>query len=146
MASVNTRKFKSIKKISLKQSRRYDPFALRLDEEKKAFADTSGFTDGLRVFGNIMFILAGFFLLGTIFAYFGLWALESIFYSLVFSGNGFIVGVLGFFLFLIIFIIVFIAYAVVAWGLGGALNGLIACGISAAVGGLCYLIAMSMEP
>lgn len=132
----------STRRINLKQSRFYNPVEWNFKRDEVV---ESRSYDGLRTFGNVLFFIAGFFLLGVIFAYFGLWALESVFYSLVFSGNGFIVGVLGFLLFLVILLVVFVAYGVVEFILGGPLAGLIACGVCVAAGFLCYAIANGME-
>jgi hypothetical protein len=96
---------------------------------------------GLRGFGYVMLGIAVFLLLGSFLAYFGLWSLESLFYGLVFSGSGIIVGIFGFILFLIILLICLIAYALVEYLLGGYIIGIIVTAIFAVIGGICLLIA-----
>lgn len=123
------------------KSRKYAPFEKFSGRKKsRSKANGSGST-GLQYFGYMLLGISAFLLFGCFFAYFGLWALESLFYSLVFSGSGLIAGILGFILFLIILLIVFIAYAIVEYLLGSYIIGLIVAGIAALVGALCLLIA-----
>jgi hypothetical protein len=95
--------------------------------------------DGFLYVGYVMLGLGAYLLIGALFSYLGFWILENLFYSLVFSGNGIIAGILGFILFLIIVLFVFIAYAIVHYVLGGAHLGFI---ISMAFlgGGLLFLL------
>ncbi len=127
--------------IDLKQSRTYAPFERFKIRRTPTLKRSFSFNSDLEIFGYWMLGIAGFLLLGTFFAYFGLWALESLFYNLVFSGNGLIAGIVGFIIFLIILLIVFIAYAIVEYLMGSYIVGLIATGIAAAIGGISVFIA-----
>ncbi|GAB5416658.1 MAG: hypothetical protein Crog4KO_21470 [Crocinitomicaceae bacterium] len=127
--------------IVLKQSRRYAPFERFKNRKKSTSKRSISNALDLELFGYWMLGIAAFLLLGTFFAYFGLWALESLFYNLVFGGNGLIAGILGFFIFLIVLVVVFIAYAIVEYLMGSYIIGLIVSGALAAVGGVSLWIS-----
>lgn len=125
----------------IRRTRKYAPFeSLKERTQKKSKQRLRGIPE-LRNIGYVLLGIAGFLLIGVFFAYFGLWALESLFYNLVFSGNGIVAGILGFVIFLIILLLVFLAFAIVEYLMGSYIIGLIVAGITAAVGGLCLLIA-----
>ncbi|XOV66789.1 MAG: hypothetical protein ACFHU9_14280 [Fluviicola sp.] len=120
---------KSKKSLSLLQqitsslfekSGKYDP--LPIAQRKKVVSKQSNTLagDGFLYVGYITLGLGAYLFIGALFSYLGFWILENLFYSLVFSGNGIIAGILGFILFLIILLFVFIAYAIVHYVLGGA--------------------------
>ena len=125
------------------KSRTYFPIQLPKAEKRKS-ASSEYASDGWRNVGFVLLGLGGFLLMGSLIAFFGFWALEEIFYSLVFSGNGFIAGILGLLLFLLILIVVFIAYAIVRFILGGAYVGFVVSFICIGAGLLSLLIAASI--
>lgn len=80
-------------------------------------------------------VMAVITLVGSLFLYFGFHGFGKLFNALVFSGNGFFVSVLGFILFLIILVLVFICVALVEFVFGGYFNGFI-------IGSCCALIVI----
>ncbi|MCR9172335.1 MAG: hypothetical protein NXI10_07595 [bacterium] len=132
-----------VNSVFIKQKRKFAP--LKLPKfEKSSSSQASSFTgDGFLYVGYAMLGLGAYLLIGVLFSYFGFWILENLFYSLVFSGNGIIAGILGFFLFLIILLLVFIAYAIVHYLLGGAYIGFIVSVALIGAGLVCLLIGSS---
>lgn len=124
--------------LFLTQTRKYNPFQ-KFTRQKETISDRG--SPRLRRFGYVMLAIASFLLLGSIFAFFGLWSLEWLFYGLVFSGSGIIAGILGLILFMLIFIVCFSSYALVEYLLGGHIIGLIATAVCLVIGVICLLIA-----
>lgn len=126
--------------IFIEKTRKYAP--LKMPKVKKdAVSDSGGGADeGFLYLGYILLGIGGYLLIGALLSYFGFWLMENLFYSLVFSGNGIIAGILGFILFLLILLFVFIAYAIVHYLLGGAYMGFIVSLVFIGAGLLCLLI------
>ncbi len=123
----------------MKKSRKY---ALKIPKQKKKASRVSNesFGEGFLYLGYVLLGIGGYILIGALLSFFGFWIMEELFYSLVFSGNGFIAGILGFLLFVFIFVVVIIAYLIVRYLLGGAYLGFIVSTVFIAAGLLCLLI------
>jgi hypothetical protein len=73
--------------------------------------------------------------------------LESLYYSLVFSGNGLISGIIGFFIFLIVLVVVFLAFAIVEYLMGSYIVGFIVAGNRGDnISGACFTIRLPAIP
>ncbi|NOQ71031.1 MAG: hypothetical protein GQ574_03455 [Crocinitomix sp.] len=94
--------------------------------------------------GKIMLFLGILLIIGSLFLYFGFNGLANLFGTLVFSGNGFLVGVLGFLLFLIILIAVFL-FAFIVEAIGGYLVGLLVGSILIVLGVSLMLISNKLK-
>jgi hypothetical protein len=88
----------------------------------------------LRVLGIIMICFGGMLIIASLFLFFGFNGLAGLFASLVFSGNGFVAGLLGFLLFLLI-LLVLILFVLFVQVIGGSTVGLI-------IGGSLILIGL----
>lgn len=143
------KKKKSTQSFNLKQqahsffiekTRKYAP--LKMPKAKKNAVSNSGggAGEGFLYLGYILLGIGGYILIGALLSFFGFWLMEELFYSLVFSGNGIIAGILGFILFLAILLVVFIAYAIVHYLLGGAYMGFIVSLVFIGAGLLCLLV------
>lgn len=95
--------------------------------------------DPMRVMAIVLLVLGGLFLLGSVFYLFGLGGMGALFDVLVFSGNGFFIGVLGFILFLIILLVV-ILFVFMVDVMGGFNIGMIAAGGLLALGTLLLIL------
>lgn len=129
----------------VEKTRRFEPLKMPRDV-KNAEESSSGYSgDGFMYVGYVLLGIAAFILIGALFSYFGFWFMENLFYSLVFSGNGLIAGILGFLLFLIILLFVFISYAIVHYLMGGAYIGFIVTLVLLGAGLLSLLIGASIR-
>lgn len=134
---------KEAKTFFIEKSRKYAPLNMP-KKKKKSYRESNWYlSDNLLYTSYAFFGFAAFLLLGCLFSFMGIWLIEEMFYALVFNGNGFIAGLLGFILFLILLVIVFIAYGFVHYILGGTYIGLIVAAASVGIG-LLFLLASSV--
>lgn len=114
----------------------YRPYDTIVDDEVQKRRSNAriinGIAIGLIILGLMLFI-------ASLFLVFGFNGLGGLFNSLVFSGNGFFVGLLGFLLFLLILLVIVLFVVIVEFVLGGAYVGFVF-GSSLVVAGLVLLL------
>lgn len=93
----------------------------------------------LQIWGYAFLGFGVLLILGSVFLVFGTNGFSGLYNSLVFGGNGLAAGILGFLLFLLILLVVFLFAVIVEFGLGGPTNGFIV-GLAFLVGGGVLLI------
>lgn len=109
------------------------------------FTPVNQTSKNLMYIGYFFMALGVMLLLGSIFASFGFPNMSGLFQALVFSGNGFFVGFLGFLLFILIFLLILVFTLIVTEIFGGPFGGAIAGGSFLIVGFGIFLIAKFLE-
>lgn len=115
----------------------YRPQDILEEEDENAEAKgmvLRGFAIGLIICGGLIFI-------ASMFLVFGFTGLGFLFDALVFSGNGFLVGLMGFLLFLVFVLIIGLFVVIVEYVLGGPMAGFIVGTVFMVTGLVMLLIA-----
>ena len=98
--------------------------------------------ESLEIIGIVLLCLGTLFLLGSLILVLGFVALDGLFSALVFSGNGIVVGVFGFVLFLILLLIA-VLFMFIIQAMGGFSVGFILGGIMIGSGFILLLLNSS---